>query len=220
MDSPEFRALQKAELKTLFCPGIPGAGKTILTSIVIDDLTTRFSDDKTVGVAYLYCNFRRHEEQRIEFLLASILRQISQIQRPIPEPVKSLYDKHSRLGTFPSASDISQTISLALGPFSRIFILLDALDECSASNGTRNHLLEAVFKLQQTFSVNLFATSRFIQDITSQFANNPTLEIRAQSEDIKAYAVGRMQHLPAYVRNSQEFQDEIVARIADVVDGM
>ena len=62
----------------LFCPGIPGAGKTILTSIVVDDLTTRFSNDPSVGIAYVYCNFRRRDEQKAEELFASLLKQLMQ----------------------------------------------------------------------------------------------------------------------------------------------
>src|SRR4051794_39963409 len=42
LDSAEYQAWQKADKQTLFCPGIPGAGKTVLTSIIIDDLCNRF----------------------------------------------------------------------------------------------------------------------------------------------------------------------------------
>ena len=42
LDSAEFQAWLEADHQTLFCPGIPGAGKTILTSIVVEELTTRF----------------------------------------------------------------------------------------------------------------------------------------------------------------------------------
>jgi hypothetical protein len=42
LDSAEYQAWLKTDKRILFCPGIPGAGKTILTSIVIDDLDTRF----------------------------------------------------------------------------------------------------------------------------------------------------------------------------------
>lgn len=48
LDSEQFEAWEGTEERTLFCPGIPGAGKTILTSIVIDTLTT--SQDNTVSL--------------------------------------------------------------------------------------------------------------------------------------------------------------------------
>jgi hypothetical protein len=38
LDSVEYQAWLKTKKQTLFCPGIPGTGKTILTSIVVYDL--------------------------------------------------------------------------------------------------------------------------------------------------------------------------------------
>jgi len=65
----------------LFCPGIPGAGKTILTAITIDDLTTRFRGEVDIRIAYLYYNLRRQDEQKADELLASLLKQLSQEMR-------------------------------------------------------------------------------------------------------------------------------------------
>jgi hypothetical protein len=45
LDSAEFKAWLDIEKQTLFCPGIPGAGKMILTSIVVDELTERFGNE-------------------------------------------------------------------------------------------------------------------------------------------------------------------------------
>src|SRR5262249_50622350 len=42
LDSAEFKTWVGSNEQTMFCPGIPGAGKTILTSIVIDELNMRF----------------------------------------------------------------------------------------------------------------------------------------------------------------------------------
>ena len=58
----------KNDSQTLFCPGIPGAGKTILTAIVIDDLYTRFQNDASIGIAYLYCRLPA-TERGVEDLL-------------------------------------------------------------------------------------------------------------------------------------------------------
>ncbi|KND86473.1 hypothetical protein TOPH_08884 [Tolypocladium ophioglossoides CBS 100239] len=52
------------------------AGKTILTSVVIDYLTKHFETDPSVRVAYVYCNFRRQDEQAVDHLLASLLKHL------------------------------------------------------------------------------------------------------------------------------------------------
>jgi hypothetical protein len=74
LHSAEFHEWVEADKQILFCPGIPGAGKTILTSIIVDELTTRFYENKSVGIAYLYCNFRRKDDQEVQDLLASLLK--------------------------------------------------------------------------------------------------------------------------------------------------
>jgi hypothetical protein len=77
LDSTEFQTWLEKDKQTLFCPGIPGAGKTILTSIVIDGLNTRFQSNTNVGIAYIYYNFRQQDEQKSEDLLAILLKQLT-----------------------------------------------------------------------------------------------------------------------------------------------
>lgn len=55
--SPEFQTWLKNNGQTLFCPGFPGAGKTIIAAIVIDQLLAKFQHDPHTGIAYIYCNF-------------------------------------------------------------------------------------------------------------------------------------------------------------------
>ncbi len=71
--STEYQAWPNTLKQALFCPGIPGAGKTILTAIGIDDLYTRFQCDASIGIVYLYCGFQRQHEQNSESLLISLL---------------------------------------------------------------------------------------------------------------------------------------------------
>jgi len=102
LDSAEFEAWLHISKQTLFCLGIPGAGKTILTSIVVEELITRFENDGNVGIAYLYCNYRQQYEQKPEDLFASLLKQFVQEQAYIPDSVKTLYNRHKDKRTRPS----------------------------------------------------------------------------------------------------------------------
>ena len=97
---------------TLFCPGIPGAGKTFLTSIVIHDLGERFDGDPEVVVTYLYFNYKRHAEQTIENLVASLLKQLVKQRPDFYSILKSLYTLHGARGTRPSV-DVSWFESLS-----------------------------------------------------------------------------------------------------------
>ncbi|KAH6690811.1 hypothetical protein BKA61DRAFT_286451 [Leptodontidium sp. MPI-SDFR-AT-0119] len=74
LSSAEFKEWVETDERTLFCRGIPGAGKTMLTSILVEELFTRFENDGNIGIAYLYCNYRRQHEQKLEDLFASLLK--------------------------------------------------------------------------------------------------------------------------------------------------
>ncbi|RFU31833.1 hypothetical protein B7463_g4512, partial [Scytalidium lignicola] len=93
LDSTEFQTWLNTNKETLFCPGIPGAGKTILTSIVIEELNSRFFEDSTIGIAYIYCNFRRKDEQKINDLLASLLKQLAMCLPSIPSSKPKLQEE-------------------------------------------------------------------------------------------------------------------------------
>ena len=220
LDSVEYQAWLNTAKQTLFCPGIPGAGKTILTSIVVDNLCNRFHNDATVGIAYVYCNFRRKDEQKIDALLASLLKQLAQSQVSLPGSVKDLYDRHKRKQTRPSSDEILRALQSTAGSYSRVFIIVDALDECQVSDGCRTKLLSEIFSLQAKHGANLFATSRSIPEITEKFQSSIFLEIRASIEDVRRYLDGCMSQLPECVRNNHDLQEEIKVGIVKAVDGM
>jgi hypothetical protein len=220
LDSAEYQNWLNVSKQTLFCPGIPGAGKTILTSIVIDDLSTRFLANQNVGIAYLYCNFRRRDEQNAENLLASLLKQLIQERSSLPDSVKALHDHHRNKRTRPSFDEISRTLQSVAAMYSQVFIVVDALDECQASDGCRRKFLTEIFNLQAKCGAHLFATSRFIVEITEVFKSSTSLEIQATRDDVERYLEGHMQQLLPFVQQNRQLQEEIKTGISEAVNGM
>jgi hypothetical protein len=220
LDSAEFQALLDANKQTLFCPGIPGAGKTILTSIVIEDLNTRFQTDSSIGIAYLYCNFKRSYEQKLEDLLLSLLKQLAQGRLLTPDAVRSLYDRHKCQQTRPSIDEISNALHFVISSFSKVFIVIDALDECQINDRCRPRLISEIFNLQAKCGANLFATSRLIPEITDKFKSGAWLEIRASDDDLRRYLDGHMERLPKCVSRSPDLQENIKDIIVRTVNGM
>ncbi len=207
LDSDEYKTWLCASQQTLFCPGIPGAGKTILTSIVVDELVARFGNDETVGVAYIYCNFKRQEEQKLDNLLASLLKQLAQC-RSLPETVKSLYNQHKDMRTRPSRSEIVSVLESVGAMYSRVFILVDALDECQRSDSCLSAFLTEVFSLQAKTGANLFATSRRIPDIEARFARCLKRDVLASYDDVICYLHGHISELRPFVQKAPGLQEK------------
>jgi hypothetical protein len=187
---------------------------------VVQELTIRFQNEKNIGVAYSYFNFRRQDEQKIDDLLASLLKQLAENQLSLPSTVKDLYDQHKTKRTRPSLDEASKGIRSVAALYSRVFIIVDAFDECQGSASCRTTFLSEMFRLQANCGVNLFATSRFIPEITRKFQSGISLEIRADKEDIGRYLEAHMRHLSSFDEWSRQLQDEIKASISDAVDGM
>ncbi|KAJ5523286.1 ankyrin [Penicillium frequentans] len=214
LQSPEYQRWRTAEKQTLFCSGIPGAGKTILTAIVIEDLTAQCSSHQNIGLAYVYCDFRLQNEQKAEDLLASILKQLAY---SVPESVTKLYDQHKDRRTRPSLSEISRTLRSVAESYTRVFVVIDALDECQAIDDCRNVFLSQLFDLQRKCAVSLFATARSIPEITERFIGE-NLDIRAHDSDLHKYLEGRILQTGSDLL--QSYMEEIKKRVAGVADGM
>ena len=217
LDHPGFKEWLQGDKKTLFCPGIPGAGKTIFTAIVVEHLINQYCNDPDVGIAYIYCNYRRNKEQSLDDLLASLLRQLTEPLLSLPKPVTELYERHKTKRTRPSTDELLKALQLVAALCLRPFILIDALDECQTSNGCRVRLIVELFSLQARCRVNLFITSRFITEITNNFDKSCWLEIRATKEDVERYL---KDHIKQSSSTIQDMQGEVIAIISDTVDGM
>jgi hypothetical protein len=102
--------------------------------------------------------------------------------------------------------------------YSRVFIIIDALDECQASDNCRSRFLSEIFNLQIKCGANIFATSRFIPDIIKKFNGSKTLEIRAHDQDILKYLDGRISQSESNCLKT--YREEIKTEITKAVDGM
>jgi NACHT domain len=220
LNSAEYQTWVNTRQQTLFCWGMPGAGKTIITSIVVNDLITRFKNDETVAIAYIYCNFRRKQEQTTADMLASLLRQLcqDQLQSSSIQIIQDLYNQHGRVETRPSLDAMVTALRSVAALYGRVFVIVDALDECQASDGNRSKFLSELFTLQKNCAVNIFATSRPIPEVTEKFKSCPFLEIQAHDEDVRSYLEGRILHSERSILNT--LQEEIKAEITKAVNGM
>ena len=179
-----------------------------------------FHEDPKVSVAYIYCNFQRQQDQKAEQILANLLKQLVSQQDPLPGCVESLYVKLERKKKRPSLEDLSQTFQLVAAPYSRAFIVVDALDECDDADGSRTKLLNRLFDMQSKVVLNLFVTSRFIQSIEQRFEGLPSVVIRPSRHDVFNFLDNHMFKLPDFVRRDESLQDEVKTEIESAIEGV
>ncbi|KAJ7126657.1 ankyrin repeat-containing domain protein, partial [Mycena filopes] len=213
MMDPRFQEWKNELGRTLWCHGIPGAGKTVSASLVVDHL----SQGTAARTACVYLNHKETKIQTPANLLASIWRQLVIGRRDISD-VKTLYQKHLEKQTTPSLAEIENIVHSEIG-ISKVYIVVDAVDEYPED--LRQILLPALAAMGPT--CNLMMTSRPHITPSPAFQNIKFLEIHAHVDDIQAYVnmeIQKSSPLSKCVQKQPALMEEIHARISGRADGM
>lgn len=217
LQSTEYQNWRERDNNTLLCTGIPGAGKTIISAIAVDDLMARRRSNRTLGLAYIFYDSNRKKDQKAEDILASVLKQLSQCQSSLPKKVEKLYQEHKDRRTQPSINELFAGLKSVTKLYTKVFVVIDALDECEKSDGCRNVVLSQMFKLQQIRPVKILATARPIPEIIEKFRGD-RLEVRAHQSDVRKFLKGSISRTGSDIL--KEHEEEIIDGITEVVDGM
>jgi Cdc6-like AAA superfamily ATPase len=214
-----FQKWDRSKDATLFCPGIPGAGKTIMAALVINHLL-RSQHLPNEPVTFIYCNYKRQSEQSGKHMLSSILRQIVDIHPGVPKSVQDFYTSHLTKRTTPSFDEIRQILEAVLRDLHRLTVVVDALDECETP--AREDFLSTVRTLRGQCQMRLLATSRFLPAIESHstFLGKPKLEVRASDEDLESYIRSRAGELHGRVVSKPDLFESLVSSTVGAVGGM
>jgi hypothetical protein len=188
----------------------------MIAAIAIDHLL-KVMLTGAVGVAYVYCNYKAQADQNAASLLAAILKQLVQARRSIAEPVELLHKQHADRGTKPSLEEISGALQSVLATYSSVYLVVDALDECPDKDGSRHQFLAKLRDLQGRTDLRLMATSRLIE---TEFKGMPTLEVRANDEDVKRFVAGQTYQLPKCIQRDVKLKGLVQDKIVEAVDGM
>jgi hypothetical protein len=173
-----------------------------------------------IGVAYLYCNYKVQTEYTTTSLLSAILKQLVQGRPSAAEPMVRLFDHHSSQRTRPSLEEVFGTLKSIVASYSSVYIVIDALDECTDRKDTRNQLLSRLRSLQSNADLRILVTSRDIPDIVKKFESEPTLKVQAHKADIKRFLKAQMHQLPDYIQRDDILQTLIQEKIAEAANGM
>ena len=190
------------------------------SSAVINHLRYNIEDDKT-GVAFVYCNYKEKESQTTVNLVASLLQQLVQRQRSVPSKVRSLHQQHSVKRTRPTLAECSELLQGELTACSRVFLVVDALDECDETCGTRRDFISQL--LQLPTNTSLMVTSRNLSSIEEDLEQFRRLEIRARDIDVQTYLEGCIQRetrLRRHVRADSTLRTTTLETIVKKVEGM
>jgi hypothetical protein len=217
--SPEFRRWEDGTNKVLWCPGIPGAGKTVLTAVVIDHLQRAKRHEK-VGIAHIYCVYDNPHQDLASFM-GSLLQQLAEQFPALFQSINEAYQKGSRSGIGLPISGILQLLQSHVKNFDVVYIVIDALDEYPERNQTRTDLVRSLRSLGT--NVLLMVTSRDIPAIEREFQKDVRMDIRAHDEDVKFFIeahIARDDQMHELLEDEGSLRHDIVHCVREKANGM
>ncbi|KAK4170814.1 ankyrin repeat-containing domain protein [Triangularia setosa] len=207
---------------SIWIPGRPGAGKTVLASFVVEDL------QEVPGVTVLYFFFKQGDiatSSPIEALSSLILQLIhlarersTGLQRRLFAILKKAIDKGAGFADQGKANfhELGAVFASMLQEFDgpRVVVILDALDECLDPVAFAKDCLESPLSDAARFVI----TSRPTQDIVSALGSSPkaaTIQIDVDN-DIKLFVESKVSSTPSLKRH----QAAIISAVTERASGM
>jgi hypothetical protein len=96
LNSAEYTNCCRGAASILYCYRMPGAGETVIVSLIAEHLSSTCKGNSDKLIAYLYCNYRRKDEQKPTDLFANILNQSILQQPSMPALIERLHTKCHR----------------------------------------------------------------------------------------------------------------------------
>lgn len=195
LDSDTYRSWKKDNASFLWLYGIPGCGKTILSSTVIADLD---KDARTSSsLLYFYFNFTDVEKRSTEKAVRSLITQLYHKRANTRGLLDSLYVKSEGQ---PTLISLQQTLQAMITLCRDVWIIMDGLDECDTRG---QHAIDSVLlwikMLRQSLSnAHILITSRPENDIKLSIETWAStkemilLQSTLVADDISAYICERV----------------------------
>jgi Cdc6-like AAA superfamily ATPase len=182
--SPEYKSWMSGSESFLWLHGIPGAGKTVLVSFIVESVKKFCKNDAPVGTgwAYYYCYFGRAQDET-PHILRWVINQLCRQSECIPNEVLELH----HAGAQPTIASLVDAFTSLLRHFRRVYLLVDALDESL----NRQNLLEMLTGMSRVDleKLRLLVASRKEGDIERSFENVSAISLSNPrvDEDIRNY---------------------------------
>ena len=216
---PEWRKWLEAENRCLWVHGIPGAGKTVLLSHLIEHIkkTCDQAPTRETTYVYYYCYFAHNQDETKPFL-RWVIGRLCRAAEHVPTIINQLY-KH---GGEPSVAEILEALASILTRFDLVYIVVDALDESDPREDLlavlRSFVTEARFeKLQILTSSREYIDIEIIMaDLSvSVSMNNPYVET-----DIRRRVQSILESWPQFGKWPRDLLDEVEQAVVKGAGGM
>ncbi|KPA37280.1 hypothetical protein FLAG1_09906, partial [Fusarium langsethiae] len=219
LNSPAFQEWKLGSRQHLWLYGLAGCGKTILSTTILDHLLQM---DTHTTLAFFF-DFSDPGKQKLEDLLRSLAIQLYHKGNEATKRLDSLFASHDDGRRQPDTTTLSACVDTMIQTAGKVFIIVDALDECTAGEELQRWLRGLA-----SSNAQLLVTGRpeaaFRREIPRSFdqRNCILLDKKAVNADIRSYVEATLEQKRDFVdkKLSPSILEEIRGKIGDGADGM
>ncbi|KAG1818675.1 uncharacterized protein BJ212DRAFT_1479667 [Suillus subaureus] len=232
----EYKTWNTSDCAFLWLDGLPGHGKTILASSIIDEIQgSSEAEPQTLG--YFYCNFRDDRTTSAAAVLRSLIVQLLQQSQDdwitkIGEQqssntkgnldsLRNLWQQKCDAKTHPTDLKFLRKLLVEASTLvHRPVLVIDALDECKDYPDLARHLVN----LSEDAHLRLFVTGRSEADIQDAFNDLPTMSLKDSAgqmkEDIHVHITEQLKNQKRLSRLPDVLQKTTLEKLLEKADGM
>ncbi|KAK2802447.1 hypothetical protein FQN51_004510 [Onygenales sp. PD_10] len=222
LNREELQSWLEGKHNHLWIHGIPGSGKTVLMSTILNQcLLPKASEENTI--AYYYCDFRSHNSCRPESALGAIIIRICQTLQSLPTVVEDAFARHIGKDGKPTPSsfkDLRNLLDQVIPLVPNVTIAVDALDECYEREDLVNVLKSLPTNAAGT--VKVLVTSRREIDLVRLLKEQPSVSTQGKDadQDIHQYIRSTMESNARLRKLGPSLQQHIVESLTEGACGM
>lgn len=158
---------ERTESCSIHCNGIPGCGKTILASSVINNLITDPVDPSHL-VCFYYCDYANRQTLNPAVMLGTFIRQILENSHNSENLRNWVLNQWAHRPSTPLAQELLPAVLEAFKEFQRVTIVIDAPDELSPQDQHECGSIISTFLSLYGCRVKVFLSCRFEAVILNQ----------------------------------------------------
>jgi hypothetical protein len=159
--------------------------------------------------------------QTAETLISSLVRQLVTARGKLSNQLLSLKRKHEANGSRPTLEEWGDIMRDEVRDLSRVFLVIDALDECTESDGTRSDVMGTVRALKS--SAHVLIMSRLLSMVEAEIGDAILADVQAPKDEVYRYLESRItteRRLLGLLRNDPVLKDMVLRTITENTQGM
>lgn len=227
MRSNQFCLWLTKQNSFLWLYGIPGCGKTILSSTIIDYVEKTYPDQLLL---YFYFDFNDSSKQTLGNVVLSLIFQLYSKCKDTQGLLESFISACEVTQKTPTPAKLCEVFFQMIAQTKEVYIILDALDECVTRKGPEGLLswIQRLLRWKEK-NVHLLVTSRPEHDIVLELRNLTqgdenmvNLKSDLINNDIRSYIHNRVREDNGLTRwkSRPDVLDEVEMRLMEKANGM